>query len=491
MPSSSIIATPTATNSPLLTVETLKGLYDPRGSSKLTDVVFRISSKDVQDGEVSLSSSCDNGGDGVFFHAHKLIFHLRGLSKLLELCTTNTTTANTAIANGTITNVNNTNTNTSNNCIPIPDMDQTIFEKVLKFIYNVDELRVENSSEAKNLLRAAVRFDYIPFKDALEELIVCGKNKPTNTTNTNTAVDILNATNAASFYVFGNTFSCWKVKETAMEFMTTNFVNVMDSDQEGWSDLKQSLPLLKELLYNVWTSPLDSNDKTTNDEAEKLKLTSLLTIVDETPQLYIELMKSRNTYKVSSLTAGPSASSSSSEISKKRKTTATVVESLDDDQINTNHTTTTTNSQEVTDDDGSLASTTSSNGGHNKNNESKSKNSNSGNDDVDVDVDDDDMSLSATQKISNVVSPVAATTKTKKKTTKTKKQSNYNSTVSSSSGKINNHHTKKPSKRMKTSVEKEEEEKREIIVHGNKNIANNQDDDDDDDDWNLMTQRPI
>ena len=490
MPSSSIIATTTATNSPLLTVETLKGLYDPRGSSKLTDVVFRISSKDVQDGEVSLSSSCDNGGDGVFFHAHKLIFHLRGLSKLLELCTTNTTTANTAIANGTITNVNNTNTNTSNNCIPIPDMDQTIFEKVLKFIYNVDELRVENSSEAKNLLRAAVRFDYIPFKDALEELIVCGKNKPANTTNTNTAVDILNATNAASFYVFGNTFSCWKVKETAMEFMTTNFVNVMDSDQEGWTDLQQSLPLLKELLYNVWTSPLDSNDKTTNDEAEKLKLTSLLTIVDETPQLYIELMKSRNTYKVSSLTAGPSASSSSSEISKKRKTTATVVESLDDDQINTNHTTT-TNSQEVTDDDGSLASTASSNGGHNKNNESKSKNSNSGNDDVDVDVDDDDMSLSATQKISNVVSPVAATTKTKKKTTKTKKQSNYNSTVSSSSGKINNHHTKKPSKRMKTSVEKEEEEKREIIVHGNKNIANNQDDDDDDDDWNLMTQRPI
>ena len=490
MPSSSIIATPTATNSPLLTVETLKGLYDPRGSSKLTDVVFRISSKDVQDGEVSLSSSCDNGGDGVFFHAHKLIFHLRGLSKLLELCTTNTTTANTAIANGTITNVNNTNTNTSNNCIPIPDMDQTIFEKVLKFIYNVDELRVENSSEAKNLLRAAVRFDYIPLKDALEELIVCGKNKPTNTTNTNTAVDILNATNAASFYVFGNTFSCWKIKETAMEFMTTNFVNVMDSDQEGWSDLKQSLPLLKELLYNVWTSPLDSNDKTTNDGAEKLKLTSLLTIVDETPQLYIELMKSRNTYKVSSLMAGPSTSSSSSEISKKRKTTATVVESLDDDQINTNHTTN-NNSQEVTDDDGSLASTTSSNGGHNKNNESKSKNSNSGNDDVDVDVDDDDMSLSATQKISNVVSPVAATTKTKKKTTKTKKQSNYNSTVSSSSGKINNHHTKKPSKRMKTSVEKEEEEKREIIVHGNKNIANNQDDDDDDDDWNLMTQRPI
>ena len=490
MPSSSIIATPTATNSPLLTVETLKGLYDPRGSSKLTDVVFRISSKDVQDGEVSLSSSCDNGGDGVFFHAHKLIFHLRGLSKLLELCTTNTTTANTAIANGTITNVNNTNTNTSNNCIPIPDMDQTVFEKVLKFIYNVDELRVENSSEAKNLLRAAVRFDYIPFKDALEELIVCGKNKPANTTNTNTAVDILNATNAASFYVFGNTFSCWKVKETAMEFMTTNFVNVMDSDQEGWTDLQQSLPLLKELLYNVWTSPLDSNDKTTNDGAEKLKLTSLLTIVDETPQLYIELMKSRNTYKVSSLTAGPSASSSSSEISKKRKTTATVVESLDDDQINTNHTTT-NNSKEVTDDDGSLASTTSSNGGHNKKNESKSKNSNSGNDDVDVDVDDDDMSLSATQKISNVVSPVAATTKTKKKTTKTKKQSNYNSTVSSSSGKINNHHTKKPSKRMKTSVEKEEEEKREIIVHGNKNIANNQDDDDDDDDWNLMTQRPI
>ena len=490
MPSSSIIATPTATNSPLLTVETLKGLYDPRGSSKLTDVVFRISSKDVQDGEVSLSSSCDNGGDGVFFHAHKLIFHLRGLSKLLELCTTNTTTANTAIANGTITNVNNTNTNTSNNCIPIPDMDQTIFEKVLKFIYNVDELRVENSSEAKNLLRAAVRFDYIPFKDALEELIVCGKNKPANTTNTNTAVDILNATNAASFYVFGNTFSCWKVKETAMEFMTTNFVNVMDSDQEGWTDLQQSLPLLKELLYNVWTSPLDSNDKTTNDGAEKLKLTSLLTIVDETPQLYIELMKSRNTYKVSSLMAGPSTSSSSSEISKKRKTTATVVESLDDDQINTNHTTN-NNSQEVTDDDGSLASTTSSNGGHNKKNESKSKNSNSGNDDVDVDVDDDDMSLSATQKISNVVSPVAATTKTKKKTTKTKKQSNYNSTVSSSSGKINNHHTKKPSKRMKTSVEKEEEEKREIIVHGNKNIANNQDDDDDDDDWNLMTQRPI
>ena len=490
MPSSSIIATTTATNSPLLTVETLKGLYDPRGSSKLTDVVFRISSKDVQDGEVSLSSSCDNGGDDIFFHAHKLIFHLRGLSKLLELCTTNTTTANTAIANGTITNVNNTNTNTSNNCIPIPDMDQTIFEKVLKFIYNVDELRVENSSEAKNLLRAAVRFDYIPLKDALEELIVCGKNKPTNTTNTNTAVDILNATNAASFYVFGNTFSCWKVKETAMEFMTTNFVNVMVRDQEGWSDLQQSLPLLKELLYNVWTSPLDSNDKTTNDEAEKLKLTSLLTIVDETPQLYIELMKSRNTYKVSSLTAGPSASSSSSEISKKRKTTATVVESLDDDQINTNHTTT-NNSKEVTDDDGSLASTASSNGGHNKNNESKSKNSNSGNDDVDVDVDDDDMSLSATQKISNVVSPVAATTKTKKKTTKTKKQSNYNSTVSSSSGKINNHHTKKPSKRMKTSVEKEEEEKREIIVHGNKNIANNQDDDDDDDDWNLMTQRPI
>ena len=232
---------------------------------------------------VQFYTNSSNTSDIVFgledqeFHAHTLVLSLHAKT-LFEVAKER--------------NNDNTQLDDDHNqtvIIPIQEMKEATFTKILEYIYTVNPtLELDDETAATELLLAANRFDCISLKLYVESMIV---------------EKFLTTANAASMLVLGDSRNCALLKEAAMTLYGSEPHDVKARDVEGWSSVEQSPRLLKELLAYM-TNKLVPNQKTdgttakrsTNDTAidiESINQFDVTTLREQLDEVTLDLDGSR------------------------------------------------------------------------------------------------------------------------------------------------------------------------------------------------------
>jgi hypothetical protein len=188
------------------------------------------------------------GSSGKVFKAHKCVLALSS-THLYELV---------------LTELNDTNEESHDINITLADVDETAFEKILKFIY-IGEYPVMTNDEEKSIkdiFLTADRLNCTDLKLYAESVLIEKYLVPSN---------------AAEMLLFADSHSCSLLKEASMNAYATDPKTAMASE-DGWSKLVESKDLIVELL--VYTnlgrktySPVA--DSTASDDVDSLDITSL------------------------------------------------------------------------------------------------------------------------------------------------------------------------------------------------------------------------
>jgi hypothetical protein len=199
-------------------------------STKESDVVFIV------------------GSTGKIFNAHKCVLELAS-STLYELVLTDSNDSNDDID------------------IVLPDVDEAVFEKILKFIYIGEYPVMTNDDEnsVKDIFLTADRLNCTDLKLYAESVLIEKYLVPSN---------------AAEMTLFADAHSCALLKEASMKVYVTDPKTVMASEND-WSKLAESKDLVMELLIyavnfgrNTYTySPVA--DSTPSEDVDSLDVTSL------------------------------------------------------------------------------------------------------------------------------------------------------------------------------------------------------------------------
>jgi hypothetical protein len=188
------------------------------------------------------------GSSGKVFKAHKCVLALSS-THLYELV---------------LTELNDNNEESYDINITLADVDETAFEKILKFIY-IGEYPVMTNDEEKSIkdiFLTADRLNCTDLKLYAESVLIEKYLVPSN---------------AAEMLLFADSHSCSLLKEASMNAYATDPKTAMASE-DGWSKLVESKDLIVELL--VYTnlgrktySPVA--DSTASEDVDSLDVTSL------------------------------------------------------------------------------------------------------------------------------------------------------------------------------------------------------------------------
>ncbi|OEU14908.1 hypothetical protein FRACYDRAFT_241465 [Fragilariopsis cylindrus CCMP1102] len=246
-------------------------LYD---STKTSDVLFIV------------------GNGGKEFVGHKCILSLRARS-LYDLILTEEQSSS-ADDEGS----RNNNDERVAIQINLPDVDEFVFESLLKFIYTDEVPTLErdkddddnniNEEKVKSILLTADRFGCTDLKLYMESILI---------------ENFLVPSTVAGLLLLADSHSCALLKEATMNMYACNSKDVMESSQDDWTKLKESNDLLVELLVYATSSrkkyfSVDDGNGTIED-VDNFDVTSLRERlqevgenVDGTRDYLVELWKS-------------------------------------------------------------------------------------------------------------------------------------------------------------------------------------------------------
>ena len=132
--------------------------------------------------------------------------------------------------------------------IILSDVDEFVFETLLKFIYTDEVPKLEkdkdddkhiNEEKVKSILLIADRFGCTDLKLYIESILI---------------EKILVPSTVAGLLLLADSHSCALLKEATMNMYAYNSKDVMESSQNDWTKLKESNDLLVELLVYATSS---------------------------------------------------------------------------------------------------------------------------------------------------------------------------------------------------------------------------------------------
>jgi hypothetical protein len=158
--------------------------------------------------------------------------------------------------------------------IVLPDVDEFVFETLLKFIYTDEVPKLEkdeddddniNEGKVKSILLTADRFGCTDLKLYMESILV---------------EKFLVPSTVAGLLLLADSHSCALLKEATMNMYASNSKDVMESSQEDWMKLKESNDLLVELLVYATSSrkkyvSFVDDDYGTIEDVDNFDVTSL------------------------------------------------------------------------------------------------------------------------------------------------------------------------------------------------------------------------
>ena len=161
------------------------------------------------------------GSSGKLFKAHKCVLALSSTT-LYELV---------------LTKSNDDNEESHGINITLADIDETVFEKILKFIYTGEcpDISRYDEESVKDIFLTANRLDCTGLKLYAESVLI---------------EKHLVSSNAAEMILFADSHSCALLKEASMNEYATDPKIVMASEG-GWSKLTESKDLIIELLVYI------------------------------------------------------------------------------------------------------------------------------------------------------------------------------------------------------------------------------------------------
>jgi speckle-type POZ protein len=159
--------------------------------------------------------------------------------------------------------------------ILLPDLDEFVFETLLKFIYTDEVPKLEkydndddnniNEKKVKSILLTADRFGCTDLKLYMESILI---------------EKFLVPSTVAGLLLLADSHSCALLKEATMNMYASNSKDVMESSQDDWTKLKESNDLLVELLVYAtssrkeYSSVVDDGNGTIED-VDNFDVTSL------------------------------------------------------------------------------------------------------------------------------------------------------------------------------------------------------------------------
>ena len=169
---------------------------------------------------------------------------------------------------------------TSTTNIVLSDVDETVFEAMMEFIYTGKEPKLNDEDTAKSIIFQADRFGCTELKLFAESILVGHFLVPST---------------AAGLLLFADSHSCALLKEASMDLYALNPTGVMkakgndekkkenENDDDNWANLEESPKLLSELLRytNIdrkqYLSVVDEGycNNSTPEDADNLGVTSL------------------------------------------------------------------------------------------------------------------------------------------------------------------------------------------------------------------------